>query len=52
MATTPWLTAFAITSALALSALAQTLTVVSWGGSYGRASQSAILDPFTAETGI
>ena len=52
MATTRWLTAFAITSALALSAAAQTLTVVSWGGSYGRASQSAIFDPFTAETGI
>ena len=30
----------------------ESLTVVSWGGSYGRASQLAVLDPFTAETGI
>ena len=31
---------------------AEQLTVVSWGGSYGRALQAAMLDPFTAETGI
>ena len=28
------------------------LTVVSWGGSYGRAVQLAMVDPFMAETGI
>ena len=31
---------------------AEQLTVVSWGGSYGRALQAAMLGPFTAETGI
>ena len=31
---------------------ADSLTVVSWGGSYGRALQVTMLDPFTAETGI
>ena len=30
----------------------QALTVVSWGGSYGRASKAAVMDPFTAETGV
>lgn len=30
----------------------QALTVVSWGGSYARATKAAVLDPFTAETGI
>ena len=32
--------------------LAESLTVVSWGGSYGRALQASMLDPFTAQTGI
>ena len=31
---------------------AESLTVVSWGGSYGRASRLAVLDPFSTETGI
>ena len=31
---------------------AESLTVVSWGGSYQRASTLAVLDPFSAETGI
>ena len=30
----------------------ESLTVVSWGGAYGRASKLAVLDPFSAETGI
>ena len=33
-------------------AAAEALTVVSWGGSYGRALQTAMFDPFTAQTGI
>ena len=36
----------------ASSATAETLTVVSWGGSYEQASRKAILDPFSKETGI
>lgn len=31
---------------------ADSLTVVSWGGSYARACQKAQHEPFTAETGI
>ena len=31
---------------------ADSLLVVSWGGSYGRASRAAVLEPFAAETGI
>lgn len=31
---------------------AETLTVVSWGGAYEQASRSAVLEPFTAATGI
>lgn len=31
---------------------AETLTVVSWGGSYEQASRKAILEPFSKETGI
>ena len=38
--------------ALAASASAETLTVVSWGGSYEQASRKAILEPFFEETGI
>ena len=33
-------------------ASAETLTVVSWGGSYEQASRKAILEPFSKETGI
>ena len=36
----------------ASSATAETLTVVSWGGSYEQASRKAILEPFSKETGI
>ena len=43
-----WLFAFASISASA----AQALTVVSWGGAYGRASTAAVMDPFAEETGI
>ena len=46
-----WSMPFALL-ALAAGAAAQTLTVVSWGGSYGRATERAVLEPFTAETGI
>ena len=38
--------------ALLGSSRAETLTVVSWGGSYEHATRKAILEPFTAETGI
>ena len=37
---------------LAGSASAETLTVVSWGGSYEQASRKAIIEPFSRETGI
>ena len=33
-------------------ALAESLTVVSWGGSYARACEKAFHEPFTAESGI
>ena len=38
--------------ALAVGGSAETLTVVSWGGSYEQASRKAILEPFSKETGI
>ena len=38
--------------ALSSPAPAQSLTVVSWGGSYARAVQQAYHDPFTEDTGI
>ena len=31
---------------------AEALTVVSWGGAYGRASEAAVMEPFEKETGI
>lgn len=37
---------------LGFVASAETLTVVSWGGSYEQASRKAILEPFSKETGI
>ena len=37
---------------LGLGAGGETLTVVSWGGAYEQASRGAVLEPFTAETGI
>ena len=36
----------------ASSATAESLTVVSWGGSYEQASRKAILEPFSKKTGI
>ena len=36
----------------ASASAAEALTVVSWGGAYGRASQSAVMEPFSKETGI
>ena len=45
------LAALAASAALA-SVAAESLTVVSWGGAYGRASRLAVLEPFEAETGI
>ena len=36
----------------AVPAAADSLTVVSWGGSYGRASRLAVLEPFAKESGI
>ena len=35
-----------------LAFAAESLTVVSWGGAYGRASRLAVLEPFSAETGV
>ena len=35
-----------------ISAAAESVTAVSWGGSYARACTKAIHEPFTAETGI
>ena len=47
---------WAVAATLGMASLAtnaaESLTVVSWGGSYARASQLAVLEPFTAETGI
>ena len=34
-----------------LPAAAEEMTMVSWGGAYGRATQKALLDPFGADTG-
>ena len=45
------LLSFLALSAAAASA-AEQITVVSWGGSYQRASEAAVMRPFTAETGI
>ena len=36
----------------AVAGAAEKITVVSWGGSYQRASEAAVMRPFTAETGI
>ena len=41
-----------VTLGIALPTQADTITVVSWGGSYARACQEAIIKPFMAETGI
>ena len=43
---------FALVGAAASGHAAESLTVVSWGGSYARASELAVLQPFAAETGI
>ena len=34
-----------------LSATAEEMTMVSWGGAYGRATEKALLEPFGAQTG-
>ena len=54
MRTFPLLRRTALLACLALSdgGSAETLTVVSWGGSYEQASRKAILEPFSKETGI
>ncbi len=51
------LRALGLLSALSLAAFsaaagAQTLTLVSWGGSYGRSVERAWVEPFTEQTGI
>lgn len=35
-----------------LAFAAESITVVTWGGAYGRASRLAVLEPFSAETGV
>ena len=48
-----WLGGLLLTTlASGWAAAADTLTAVSWGGSYGRACQLAYYEPFTALTGI
>ncbi|MDE0411588.1 MAG: hypothetical protein OXI37_05165, partial [Gammaproteobacteria bacterium] len=41
-----------LTSLPGVTTGAESITVVSWGGSYARAWEKAILEPFTAETGV
>ena len=36
----------------AVAFAAESITVVTWGGAYGRASRLAVLEPFSAETGV
>ena len=36
----------------AAASVAEALTVVSWGGAYGRASKAAVMDPFARESGV
>ena len=52
MAMGRWLATAGVLLAGSFGAAGETLTVVSWGGSYGRASQLALFDPFSVETGI
>ena len=54
MTTSRILRSLAGLTCLALASLgaAETLTVVSWGGSYEQASRKAIFEPFSRETGI
>lgn len=52
MARMTWRTPAVLLLALMPTAAAETLTVVSWGGAYGRAVQAATLTPFTEQTGI
>ena len=44
-------TAALVALAGSFAATAQEMTLVSWGGAYGRATQKALLEPFAAETG-
>lgn len=47
------MTALAVTTALvAPAAIAQELTIVSWGGAYSKSQQLAYHEPYTAKTGI
>ena len=46
------LAAMLVTLGIAAPTQAEYITVVSWGGSYARACQEAIIKPFMAETGI
>ncbi|MGX9352298.1 extracellular solute-binding protein [Shimia sp. W99] len=47
------LTAFAVTTALvAPAAIAEEMTIVSWGGAYSKSQQLAYHEPYTAKTGI
>ena len=49
--TAPWLLALAF-AGFAATAIAQTLTIVTGGGSYGRSVERGWMEPFIAETGI
>ena len=40
------------TSLLTASLMAESLTVISWGGDYGKAQKKHMIDPFVAKTGI
>jgi len=49
--------AFALSAALAIASMTtqaqeDSLTVVSWGGSYGAAQQKHVIDPFQKDTGV
>ncbi|MCP4206443.1 MAG: extracellular solute-binding protein [Shimia sp.] len=47
------LTALAVTTALvAPAAMAQEMTIVSWGGAYTASQKNAYHDPYTAKTGV
>lgn len=52
----PWqqclLVMLVATLSRSMPAVAEQITVVSWGGAYERAQQEALIEPFTAQTGI
>ena len=41
-----------LAAGLAGAATAQTITLTSWGGAYGKSQAAAMIEPFTAKTGI